>query len=100
MGSEGKRKTVRVSGGSNYFLLLNYQFAMFILIFSTYYTVRCKLNAVSSETLTRLCLLKMMQGRDCQKRYLFVALINIKVLWCKFSVFTDYTANLTGHHLW
>ena len=42
-----------------------------------------------------------MQGRDCQKRYLFVALINIKVLWCKFlSVFTDYSAKLTGHYLW
>ena len=58
--SEGKRKAVRVSGGSSYRGQLNIHFC------ALQYTGQCKLN-ISRLTVTRLCILMIIQYCDIDR---------------------------------
>ena len=94
--SEGKRKTVRVSGVSSYRGRVNIQFGMLIidglLIFQHFSIITVQIKLISSETVTSLCILMIIQYCECNSvtltremtvkyiRDLFVALIKIKLL--------------------
>ena len=74
MRSVGRRKTVRVSGGSNYRGRLNIQFARLIIdrlvIFQHFSIQYTKYSAnLPSETITRLCILMIIQYYECNSSY-------------------------------
>ena len=99
---EGNKKTVRVSGGSSYWGQLNLQFFhgdiqfdILLIFLALQYAAVYK-----SEIVTQLCILKIIQGNDCQIHDLFVALsgefklseFELPRSYCK--SFTPFTGDL------